>query len=158
MSKFVSTTNVFIKKGNEYLMLRRGKDVSVFKDYIMGPGGKQDEDEGIHETAAREMLEETGIEIKNLKLRVVGTHNHFYKEKVYLVFIFTAEYERGELIDSNEGELEWHDLEKLLNENKIWADLKIYFPHIVSNDSRIMFSYLRYNEDFDIIESRLDYC
>jgi len=158
MAEFISTTNVFIKRDNKYLVLRRGKDVSVFKDYIMGPGGKQDDDEGVHETAAREMLEETGLQVKDLKLRVVGTHNHYYKDKVYLVFIFTAEYDKGELIDSNEGNLEWQEIEKLLSEEKIWADLKIYLPHIVGNDSRIIFSYLKYNEDFKITETRLDYC
>ena len=68
MAEFISTTNVFIKKDNKYLVLRRGKDVSVFKDFIMGPGGKQDTDEGVHETAAREMLEETGLQVKDLIL------------------------------------------------------------------------------------------
>lgn len=155
---FVSTTNVFIKKDDRFLVLRRGKQASVFKDYIMGPGGKQDEGEAVCETAAREMLEETGLTIKNLKLKIVGTHNHFYKDKTYLVFIFTAEFEKGELIDSNEGNLEWHTIDELLNDKKIWADLKIYLPHIVSNSPQILFSYLKYNSNFEIIESRTDYC
>jgi 8-oxo-dGTP pyrophosphatase MutT (NUDIX family) len=157
-TSFISTTNVFVKKGEEHLVLRRGKDVSVFKDYIMGPGGKQDEGEGVHETAAREMLEETGIDVKNLKLKAVGTHNHYYKNKTYLVFVFVADYDKGEIIDSNEGDLEWHTLEKLLNEDKLWADLKIYLPHIVSDSSNILFSYLKYNQDFEIVESRVNYC
>ncbi|OGM76773.1 hypothetical protein A2188_02150 [Candidatus Woesebacteria bacterium RIFOXYA1_FULL_43_9] len=155
---FVSTTNVFIKKDDKYLVLRRGKDVTVFKDYIMGPGGKQDEGEGVHETAAREMLEETGVDIKNLKLRVVGTHNHAYKEKTYLVFVFLADYDKGELIDSNEGKLEWLTLEELLNDEKLWADLKIYLPHVIGENNHILFSYLKYNENFEITESRIDYC
>ena len=67
-------------------------------------------------------------------------------------------YESGNLIESNEGELEWHVIEDLLNEDKIWADLKIYLPHVVSTDSKIMFSYLKYNKDFEIEESRLNYC
>ncbi len=158
MAEFISTTNVFIKKDEKYLVLRRGKDVTVFKDYIMGPGGKQDPDEGVHETAAREMLEETGVQVKELCLSVVGTHNHFYKDKVYLVFIFTAKHDTGELIESNEGNLDWIEIETLLNEEKIWADLKIYLPHIVANDNRILFSYLEYNKDFEITESRIDYC
>lgn len=157
-SEFISTTNVFVKQGDKYLVLRRGKEATVFKDYIMGPGGKQDEGEGVHETAAREMLEETGIEVCNLKLRAVGTHNHSYKNKTYLVFIFTADYERGELIDSNEGELEWHISKKLLNEDKLWPDIKVYIPHIVGNSSQIMFSYLEYNKKFEIVESKTDYC
>ena len=158
MSEFISTTNVFIKKDDKYLVLRRGKDVTVFQDYIMGPGGKQDDHEAVNETAAREMLEETGVKVKNLKLRAVGTHNHFYKEKVYLVFIFVADYDGGGLIDSNEGELEWHGIEELLNEEKIWPDLKIYLPHIIGSDTGVMFSYLKYNEKFEIIETRLGYC
>lgn len=158
MSDFISTTNVFIKQGDKFLVLRRGKEVGVFRDFIMGPGGKQDRNEGIHETAAREMLEETGVQIKDLKLRVVGTHNHSYKSKIYLVFIFVAEYDKGELIDSNEGNLEWLTVEELLNEERLWADLKIYLPHIIGNDTHIMTSYLEYNDKFEIINSRIDYC
>jgi len=130
----------------------------VFKGYIMGPGGKQNEGESIHETAVREMVEETGIDIKNLKLRVVGTHNHFYKNKTYLVFIFIADHNKGKIINSNEGNLEWHTVEELLNDDKLWADLKIYLSHIVSNNNHILFSYLKYNKDFEIVESRVDYC
>ena len=157
-TSFISTTNVFIKKDEKYLVLRRGKDTSVFKDYIMGPGGKQDEGESVHETAAREMLEETGIHVKNLKLRAVGTHNHYYKSTTYLVFVFVAEYDKGEIIDSNEGNLEWHSLEKLLNEDKLWADLEIYLPHLRRDSRKILFTYLKYNQDFEIVESRVDYC
>ena len=155
---FISTTNVFIKKDDKYLVLKRGKDVSVFKNYIMGPGGKQDEGESVDETAAREMLEETGIDIRNLKLRAIGTHNHSYKDKTYLVFIFTADYEKGELVDSNEGDLEWHDMEELLNDDKLWPDLKIYLPHLTSQNNHILFSYLEYNRNFEIIDSRINYC
>jgi 8-oxo-dGTP diphosphatase len=158
MSEFISTTNVFIKKDNKFLVLRRGKDVDVFRDYIMGPGGKQDEGEGIHETATREMLEETGLQIQALKLRVMGTHNHSYKNKTYLVFIFTAEYKSGELIDSNEGKLEWLTIEELLKENNLWSDLKTYLPHITSNENKLLSSYLEYNDKFEIINSRIDYC
>lgn len=158
MTEFISTTNLLIKKGEKYLVLRRGKDVSVFKNYIMPPGGKQDEGEGVHETAAREMLEETGLQVKHLNLRAVGTHNHSYKNKTYLVFIFVAEYDKGELIDSNEGNLEWMSNEDLLNEDKLWPDLKIYLPHVVGNDSHVLFSYLEYNDKFEIVDSRVDYC
>lgn len=157
MSEFISTTNIFIKKGNKFLVLRRGKEVSAFRNYLMGPGGKQDDNEGV-QTAAREMLEETGVQVKNLKLRAVGTHNHYYKNKVYLVFIFTADYDRGELIESNEGELEWHEIDELLNEEKVWPDLKIYLPHLVGNDTRVLFSYIKYSENFEIEETRIDYC
>ena len=82
----------------------------------------------------------------------------FYKNKTYLVFIFTAEFKKGQLIDSNEGNLEWHTIDELLKDEKIWADLKIYLPHIVSNSPQILFSYLKYNSNFEIIESRTDYC
>lgn len=158
MTEFISTTNVYIKQNGKYLVLRRGKDVTVFQDYVMGPGGKQDEGEGVHETAIREMIEETGIKIKNLKLRVIGTHNHSYKNKTYLVFIYVADFDSGDLIDSNEGNLEWMTIDELLKEEKLWEDLKIYLPHVVGDSQNIMTSYLEYNDKFEIVESRIDYC
>jgi 8-oxo-dGTP diphosphatase len=155
---FIPTTNVLIKKDNKFLMLERKKAGAEFKDYIMAPGGKQEVEESIKETAAREMLEETGIEIKDLKLKIIGTHNHPYKKKTYLVYIFTASYHNGKIIECDEGNLKWFSPEELLNHKKLWEDLKFYLPYIIQGDTKILISYLEYNEKFEITKKQLSWC
>lgn len=151
MSEFISTTNLFVQKDGKWLVIRRGKEVTDFKGYIMPPGGKQEENESIVETALRETLEETGVNAINPKLKIVGTHNHSYKNKVYLVFVFVADFQSKEDVECNEGDLEWLSTEQLLKEKSLWPDLKIYIPYLVSDSKDILYSYLEYDKDFTII-------
>jgi 8-oxo-dGTP pyrophosphatase MutT (NUDIX family) len=123
----------------------------------MPPGGKQEANEGIISTASREFEEETGLKVKNLRLKIIGTHNHSYKDKVYMVFVFIGDFDSGLEIDSNEGTLEWHTEKELLDEVMLWPDLKIYIPHVVSESNKIMFSYLEYNENLEIVKKSIEY-
>jgi len=157
MLEFIPTTNAFVKKDGKWLIIRRGKEVTQFRDYLMPPGGKQEVNESIVETALRELEEETGLVATKPRLRVLGTHNHCYKNKVYLVSIFICEYLSGNLIDCNEGDLEWLSTEELVKDEKVWPDLKIYIPHIISNNPSILTSYLEYNENFEIIQKRIEF-
>src|SRR5579864_2542948 len=66
------TLECFVKKDNTYLMLHRNKDKRIMPDVWMAPGGKREFNEGLFECARREVLEETGLEIKNLRIKVSG--------------------------------------------------------------------------------------
>ncbi len=158
MTKFIPTTNVFIKKLNKYLIIRRSNTVDVFKNFLMAPGGKQESNESITNTAIREMLEETGITIKNLKLKIIGTHNHSYKDTVYLVYIFTAEFKEGELKESDEGKPEWFTKAELINNELLWPDLKMYLPNIINKSNKILTSYIEYDSNFEMKNISKSYC
>ncbi len=84
---------VIIKKDNKVLLGKRigshGSGTWAF------PGGHLEFNEKIFTCAKREVKEEIGIEIKNLKIGQI-TEDFFKKEdKHYITFFVVAEYSRG---------------------------------------------------------------
>lgn len=85
---FVSTTNMLIVKDNRVLFLKTSESSENFPGWYILPGGKQEVDETIKQTAIRETFEETGIKVINPKLKVVATHNHFTETGLILFLFF----------------------------------------------------------------------
>lgn len=79
------------------------------------PGGHIDYGESVLECASREVKEETGLEIKNLK--VLGfTEDIFEKEKKHYITIWVkADWASGEIRQDHEefSEIGWFDRNKL---------------------------------------------
>lgn len=69
----VVTLECYVKKDDKYLMLHRNKNKKIMPDVWMAPGGKREFNEGLFEAARREIKEETGLEIKNLRVRATGS-------------------------------------------------------------------------------------
>jgi len=85
--EFVSTTNTLIINEGRGLFIKRDDSLNEFPGWLILPGGKQKEDETPQQAATREVFEETGLKITDPKLKVIATHNHIYKSKVYIVYI-----------------------------------------------------------------------
>jgi len=92
-----------------------------------GLGGKFLPGETPEECARREILEESGLVVKILKLRGLIVFPLFDGSNDWYVFIFTGEGIRGKMADSPEGKLEWIDDEKLL-ELPLWEGDKVFIP------------------------------
>jgi 8-oxo-dGTP diphosphatase len=80
------------------------------------PGGHLELNESFEECARREVMEEAGISIKNLKF-VTTTNDIFHQEnKHYITVYMLAEYDSGRLENKEPEKLEkwelfeWHDL------------------------------------------------
>ena len=115
-------------KDNKTLMLFRNKKPNdVHEGKWNGLGGKFEKGETPEECVIREVKEESGLMIKNPKLHGIITFPMFDGKKDWYVFMFTVKDFEGELIDSNEGKLEWIENEKLLNLN-LWEGDKIFIP------------------------------
>ena len=66
------TLECFVKKDGKYLMLHRNPDKKILPNVWMAPGGKREHNEGLFECARREIKEETGLEITNLRIKASG--------------------------------------------------------------------------------------
>lgn len=149
--RWISTTNMFVLNDGKVLVLKRGDNEIDFPGWYMLPGGKQESNETQIQAAIRETFEETGIKVINPKLRVIATHLHQYKNKVYLIYIFTATEYSGELVQCSEGEALWIPLSELLNDPKLYPDLKRHIKIITEDKNQVFFTYHSFNSNLKII-------
>lgn len=129
----MNTTLCYIEKENKYLMLHRTKKENDLNEgKWIGVGGKFEKDETPEECLFREVKEETGLVLTKYRLRAVITFisNQWQTEYMYL---FTANEFTGELIQCDEGELEWVDKDDILKLN-IWEGDRIFLKKMIEED------------------------
>jgi 8-oxo-dGTP diphosphatase len=89
---------VVIIKGDDVLLIRRGQPPREGEWSI--PGGRQELGETVKETAVREVMEETGVTIANLKLIDVvdafGKHPDGSLRQQWVLVDFRADWVSGE--------------------------------------------------------------
>ena len=125
----LNTTLCYIEKDNKYLMLHRVKKVNDLNhDKWVGIGGKFLENETPDECLLREVKEETGLTLTDYRLRGVVTFLSDKWEGEYM-YLFTATDYTGEMIECDEGNLEWVDIDKV-SELPIWEGDKLFFEEL----------------------------
>ena len=105
IQKLVVVSNVFIRKDGKYLLIKRSGKKKYAPGKIHPFGGKIDDNENPYDGAVREVKEETGVDIKNLKLEAVILEQTDEKDLPvnWLIFHFSADYASGEIIKTDEG-------------------------------------------------------
>lgn len=149
----ILSTVCYIEKDNKYLMLHRTKKKNdVNKDKWIGVGGKFEKDESPEECILREVMEETGLRLLDIKLRCIVTYvsNIFDTEYMY---VFTSDKFSGNLIECAEGNLEWVNKEEILKLN-IWEGDKIFLEKI-NNGSNFFTVKFVYKND-KLISSKIN--
>ena len=119
------TLECFVRKGNKYLMLKRNDNKRIMPGVWMAPGGKREFNEGLFECARREVMEEAGLEIKNIQIKVTG--NAYLKDldEEFYFHLLVADWAGGELRQNcNEGKLKWLTKSEMLKLDNILAELK----------------------------------
>lgn len=128
------TLECFVKKENKYLMLHRNPDKRIMPNIWMAPGGHREFNEGLYECARREILEETGLTIKNIQIKAAG--NAYVKDidQEFYFHMLIADYESGEVASQEkDGTLEWLTAEEILKLDNLLPELKHVLPHVFSD-------------------------
>jgi 8-oxo-dGTP diphosphatase len=95
---------VALRSGDELLLLCRSKEPN--RGRYVPVGGRVDPFESPRAAATREVREETGYEVPAPRLRGVLVESSPTKYN-WVVFVYSAEVERGPLAPCAEGELHW---------------------------------------------------
>ncbi|MBO5352958.1 MAG: 8-oxo-dGTP diphosphatase [Lachnospiraceae bacterium] len=133
-----------ITKGDMVLLQNRVK--KDWKGYTL-PGGHIEPGESFVDAVIREMKEETGLEIKNPKL--CGIKQFPIEGGRYLVVLFKTDEFEGELVSSEEGQMEWISRSELEQVN-IVEDLPELFQ-VMEDDSLMEFQYVMEDGEWKVV-------
>ena len=101
--------------GDKILVYRRDKNTNKLPGYIDMIGGGREENESPFETFKREVKEETGWDVDNLKLfHIKDNPNRPAEDRQNVEFIFLAEATNNEAVQTEEvSNLQWFAVEEL---------------------------------------------
>lgn len=148
-----NSTLCYIVKDGKVLMLHRVKKKNdINHDKWIGIGGKFEPEEAPEECILREAKEETGLTLTSWRCRGVVTFLQEGGEGEYM-YLFTADDFTGELIECDEGDLQWVSLE-FLDALPTWEGDRI-FLNLLWQDVPFFLLTLRYQGD-RLVEAVLD--
>jgi len=123
--KFRVSAGAIVIRGDEILLVRAKN--SEGKDFLVGPGGGVESDEGINQACIREVQEETGIEVRPCKILFI--EDLVWENKRVVKIWFLCDVAGGKLTRTQgaieEGLIEagWFRKDQLKNE--------IVFPAVI---------------------------
>ncbi len=138
----ILSTLCYIEKDNQYLMLHRTKKKNdINQDKWIGIGGEFEEKESPEECIVREVKEETGLHLKSYQLRCIVTYVSTNWETEYM-YVFTSDDFEGNIIECNEGDLQWVNKDEVTKLNT-WEGDKIFIEKMQkdSNFFTVKFEY-----------------
>ena len=123
------------------MLHRTKKENDLNHDKWIGIGGKFEDKESPEDCLLREVWEETGLTLTRYRYRGIVTFVSDRWETEYM-HLFTADGYEGDIIDCNEGTLEWVDNE-VIPTLPAWEGDKI-FLRLIAEDAPFFSLKLRY--------------
>ena len=128
-----NSTLCYIYKDDECLMLHRTKkENDQSHDKWLGIGGKFEDKESPEDCALREIKEETGLTVTDYRYRGIVTFVSDEWETEYM-HLFTADRFIGNIIECDEGDLEWVKKKDVLK-LPMWEGDRIFLDLIERDD------------------------
>lgn len=148
-----NSTLCYLVKDGKVLMLHRVKKKNdINHDKWIGIGGKFEPEEAPEECILREAKEETGLTLTSWRCRGVVTFLQEGGEGEYM-YLFTADDFTGELIECDEGDLQWVSMD-FLDALPKWEGDQIFLD-LLWQDAPFFLLTLRYQGD-RLVEAVLD--
>ncbi len=150
----ITTTLLFIIKDNKILLplKKRGQG----KGFYNGVGGKQQADETILDTLVRETKEEIGVTPLNFEHVGRIQFDLYYKgEKAFEIMeIYIAHDYEGEVIESDEMQPCWFDLNKVPYKH-MFPDDKLWLERVLAGD--YVSGFIKLDKSFSAVENKLHF-
>lgn len=148
------TTLCYIEREDSYLMLHRvSKKNDINKDKWIGIGGHFQVNESPEDCLLREAKEETGLTLTSYRFRGIVTFITDGLEEAEYMHLYTADGFEGEMIDCDEGTLEWVPKSKIPELN-LWEGDLIFFK-LLAEDAPFFSLKLVYQGD-KLVEAALN--
>ncbi len=110
----IITTMCYLKQNHQTLLLHRiKKENDINEGKWIGVGGKLESGESVEECMRREIFEETGYQAHKLILHGFVVFPGLYYGQDEGMFVYSCDDFCGDMIECNEGVLEWIDDEKI---------------------------------------------
>lgn len=147
------TTLCYIEKDDAYLMLHRvKKENDINKDKWIGIGGHFENVESPEECLLREVKEETGLTLHSYRFRGLVTFVTLQGVAEYMC-LFTSDDFSGELLECDEGDLEWVPKARFPELN-LWEGDYIFLRLLEERET--FFSLKLVYDDDKLVEAILD--
>lgn len=146
-------TNCVLVQDNKILLLQKPR-----RGWWVAPGGKMEQGESIKDTVIREYREETGIYLKNPKIKGIFTFiikdgNEIVSEWMMFTF-FATEFTGENVAESEEGKLKWHSLDEVSDLPMAPGDHHIL--EFMMKGAGLIYGTFTYTPDFELLAYRLD--
>jgi 8-oxo-dGTP diphosphatase len=128
--KLIPRVLCFVTHGDDVLLLKGAPTKRIWANRYNGLGGHVERGEGVYAAAAREIAEESGVPVRDLRLRGVVTINTGEADGIGL-YVFTAAALTRETSASSEGALEWVPVARVA-EYALVEDLFTLIPRLFS--------------------------
>ena len=162
--EMVICANMFVRKNGKYLLLKRSAKKHFAPNFVHPVGGKVDPGENPYVAAERELMEEAGIRVKNIRLEGVFTEHTGamprYKEVPnWLIFQFSGDYESGTVKETDEGQLLWFAPQEI-KKQKLIPSVAAAIDHILNPKDGTVFATFAYNKKGALVakKTKIDIC
>ena len=121
----------FVTHGDEVLLLRGSPHKRLWAGLYNGVGGHVEASEDIRSAVIREVKEETGLDVRDLRLRGVVHVDVDDPIRGVLFFVFTASAASKQVVPTHDGRLEWIDVRNLPFAEMV-EDLPVILPLVLA--------------------------
>ena len=128
------------------LLLKGAPHKRLWANRYNGLGGHVERGEDLFNATLREVREESGLDVRDLRLAAVVHADGGDPQLGILFFVFTARSDTKEVTPSSEGALEWHPVQAL-PASEMAPDLPVILPCILALAPGASLFFLAYTDD-----------